>query len=452
MKTLLERVKGSQLDVHASHRVPATAMTLLAPHAKQIKYLDFVYNYWVDIQRFSELNPGPFPLLRTLIINAIIGNSSDAWTPPSLPLFSNAVNLTEFRLHTWMSPFLSHFAFPNLTAFELSVTTDEGFHASQILDFLEASPLLRTVRILINAVASLEGIPQERVVVLPNVETISLVACDYMPCYTIASHVACPSAKHTSLMHEDRVDHVLPEEAFPTSVSWNAIAGQYGRSRAEEVTFEIKVTPNHAITCSLSFQSPDATIIELCFKVTTDRNQGWSRLRMSFARSYHDIFSQALGTIRDHPQLANIKRLHIRCHSSITLIPSSHLLPRIAGDVGRLFESMGPLEELSIYHCDLRPYLFPFLDLPGFDVEQPVVFPPTKKFTVSYPLSVSPDDFVAALVGLVKSQHTLGVPFEHVAVRMVDLPAAMVEGLNPWVDTAEYYHARHVGDDDFGSI
>ena len=99
-----------------------------------------------------ELNPGPLPLLRTLRVDTFKEDGVDnpgATIPPSLLFFSNAVDLQEFRLESRCPPLLNRFVFPGLTLFELSVTQVEGFRASLLLDFLEASPTLRTVRLKI---------------------------------------------------------------------------------------------------------------------------------------------------------------------------------------------------------------------------------------------------------------------------------------------------------------
>jgi hypothetical protein len=120
-------------------------------------------------------------------------------TPPSLPLFSSAVNLRDFTLHSERFPFLGHFIFPNLTRFELLVTPalEPGYRALEILNFLEASPMLQSVLMkIIAGTMRLNGIPQGRVVVLPNVETFSLTVDDAGAGYDLAAHISCPSVKH----------------------------------------------------------------------------------------------------------------------------------------------------------------------------------------------------------------------------------------------------------------
>ena len=117
----------------------------------------------------------------------------------------------------------------------------------------------------------------------------------------------------------------------------------------------------------------------------------------------------------------------------------------MANEVGRLFKSVEPLDELTIYGCDLRAYLTPFPYPPEFyDMDHPVVFPPVKELTISHPLRVYGEEkSITAIVGLARSQHALGVPFERVTVRVEKLPAGMVEMLRPWVGAADCYEELH---------
>ena len=48
---------------------------------------------------------------------------SNSTTPPSLPLFTNAVNVKDPTLHFNKRTYLRYFTFPNLTTFELSATS-----------------------------------------------------------------------------------------------------------------------------------------------------------------------------------------------------------------------------------------------------------------------------------------------------------------------------------------
>jgi len=111
---------------------------------------------------------------------------------------------------------------------------------------------------------------------------------------------------------------------------------------------------------------------------------------------------------------------------------------------------------------DLRQILSPFFDLPESADVQPDVFPPIKALTIAkrsgQPLD---EECMAAIVKLAKSQHALGVPFEHVVFRMKDSPVAMVVRLSPWVGMVHFGEGTIVRDelgnrmiigDEFGSL
>ena len=86
MKTFLERAKGSPLTIISSCADSVGAVTLLSPHAKQIRDLNFVYNHWADIQKFSEILAGPLPLLHTITIDLFQDpNDPDVMISPSVP-------------------------------------------------------------------------------------------------------------------------------------------------------------------------------------------------------------------------------------------------------------------------------------------------------------------------------------------------------------------------------
>ena len=425
VKALLGRAKGSALDVFVNNVVSTETMALLSTRARQIRCLDFLNGGWENIQKFSQIISGPLPNLHTLSIHYPEKNPLDSLrvgVPPSQPLF-DAVNLRVLHLHSrsvWSTP-LTPFNFPSLVSFDFWVHPSTTFPASQLLNFLEASPMLRTVHIALITAISLQGVPRKRVVLLPNVEDFNLATSGHGSVYEVAIHISCPSARFTSLtLKQD--DPVLS----PPRVPWNAIARQYTRSPVEEVTVEIIVSK--AITSKLTFRSTDGAVIELCSELVHG-------LYISFQR----IMAQATRIIQDHPQLANIKRLHL-CHRLDNLFPQA--LSDIANEVGQLFKSVGPLDALTIYNCDLRPYLQSLLTSEE-DIEEPVVFPPTKELTISHPVKVSKEECVA-VVELAKSQHALGTPFERVIIRREMMFTGMEENLRPWVGSVEYcYEEPH---------
>ena len=435
MKTLLERAKGSALDIITKRYDPVGAVILLPPYNQQIRYLEFEWGHWRDIQRFSEVNSGPLPLLRTLKITAInqvsLDDQPDIMDPPSLPLFTSAVNLKEFVLHSERFPFLNHFVFPNLTTFELSVMPGlrERFHASELLNFLEASPMLRMAQMKILADLILGDVPRERVVVLPNVDTFALVVDDGGPGFTIATHISCPSAQRTSLIHEKIANDTLPVIVFPTSILWKTIVGQYTRSPVESVALKIEMARDPVFTGSLIFRAPDATVLQLGFGVAASDDD--EEFQMSRDVLHDEAFEQASKAIRDHPSLANFKRLHI--HHRIRFNSEEHM--PIANEIARLFKSLGTLDELTMYGCDLYSYAAPFFRRPNdSEPDQPFVFPTVKELRISHPLFPYDREECARIIAeLAKSQHAMGIPFEHVTVCMEKLPKSMAEMLKPWV-------------------
>jgi len=448
VKTLLERAKGSPLEIITNYSAPVGTIALLSPYAQQITYLNFIHDRWTDVQRFSEVNSGPLPLLRTLEINADfrMAGFPDPVVLLSLLLFGGAVNLKQFVLRSHRSPFLNHFVFPNLTTFELSITQAEVFRASELLNFLEASPVLRNVHMRIIVNISLEGVARGRVVTLPRVQTFSLAMNGGVSGYDLAAHISCPSASHALLTQEKRTEDMNAGQdtlIFPTTPSWNAIARQYTRSPVEAVTLEIKPSSEElATTYTLTFRSLDMTVIRLGLEVP-EKDDNINELQMSFEDAALEVFSQASRTIREHPRLPDVKRLCIRW---TPVIPNLIQLRSMANEIERLFKSVGPLDELTLDDCDLRPYLTPFLDLPGFeDMEQPITFPPIKEISILHPSTAGDgEEWVAAVAELAKSQHALGIPFERVTVRAEKFPMAMAEMLKPWVGEADCYRERYV--------
>jgi hypothetical protein len=294
------------------------------------------------------------------------------------------------------------------------------------------------VRIKVHAEVSFAGVPQGRIVILPNVENLNLTVSDAGPGYKIATHLSCPAAAFTSLTHRKGADNVVPHVIFPASALWSAIVHQHTRSPVEEITLEIKVTL--FVTCKLTFRSADATLIELCFEVYDRPVPGFYIPSEDMQK---ELITQSTRTIRDHPQLAGVKRLRI-CHS-LRSVQTSY----IADEVGQLLRSMGPLDELVIYDCDIRPYFDPFPILPEDFVKEPVVFPPIKELTISHPEYLSDEQCKAVILGLARSQHELGTPFGHVVIRKGSIPLGMEEELKQWVGSVECFRERLESDYDW---
>ena len=298
-----------------------------------------------------------------------------------------------------------------------------GSGVSELFDFLKASPTLRTVDITTNESIVLEGIPQQMAVILPNVEVFSLASSTDV--YGVAAHVSCPRAKNTSLRCEIADYHMAPGRGvFPTSTTLNTIVHQYTRSPVEEVALEINPTFD---TCSLIFQTSDASTIRLLFHVL-DVCDEEDELEMTLDEIAWEVFSQGLDTIQALPQLSHIKQLRIG-YMANALDPLQ--VTNITAQLSALFGSMGALDRLTIDGGDQSPYFGGF----GNFAASSFVFPPIKELTILRP---SMDErHMGAIVELAKSQHAKGVPFERVTVRARMLPAVMVEELRQWVGAVD---------------
>ena len=271
-------------------------------------------------------------------------------------------------------------------------------------------------------------IPQERVVILSKVENFTLIVRDGGPGYKLATHISCPSARNTSLKHERYADGLTPEEIFPDLDSWHAIVRQYTRSPVEDATLDTRPFPT--FECTLTFRSSDMSVINLGFEFLMDPNKYCpypSRVK-------------ATRTIRDHPQLANIKRFSI-CQNFFF---DSIKVQDVANEVGLLFRYFNALDALTIYCCDLRPYFHSFLDF-TVGIREPARFPSIKTLTIVRPFGLSDEQFTSAIVGLAKMQYASETPLERVVIQRGRMPVGMEEGLRPWVGSVEHCCAESAG-------
>ena len=445
LKTFLERAKLTPLDIIVDRKVTLGMMTLLSPLTKQIRSFNFLGTGRADIKRFSEVISGSLPLLHTLTFYFTEQGLTDEpgledfeSDCPSLPLFANSVNLKALHFHStsFISPFVFHIIFPNLVSVDLSTAVHGHVSALRLFDFLEGSPMLQIVNLeVLGYISSLQDILQEKAISLPNVEKFTLIVGDSEPGYEMAAHIHCPSAQVTSITLKSSIK-TFPEETFPTSVSCDAIVHQYMRSPAEEVTLEIR--PGRApLTYKLTFGSPDPTTVSFGFEDTSKDEFSLS----GTLERVPEIFAQAAQTICDYPQLANIKRLHI-CHSFRLGFVET---PWIETEIGQLLSTLGPLDEMTIYHCDLQPYL-PLREgvNGGF-----VSFPSTKKLTLSHATNLF--GYKAGIILLAKLQHGRRMPFEHVVIRSREVLEGIEEELKPWVGGVEYYCEQlHGAPDEWG--
>ena len=440
VRTLLERAKGSALEISTDSRVSLSTIALLSPHAQQIKKLEFQNNSWTDILTFSEFTSGSLPLLRNLKIRNTQRDLPDRHS--ILPLFSGATNLEEFTLQPGWVRLLDSFVFPNLNTFKLWTSQSDCFDPSHLFGFLEASPMLQTVELHIHRGIMSGTIPQEAVVVLPNVETFSLMEGEhYLHPYGLATHISCPRAKHTSFEWFTCEDDVTSDlELFPSSIFWEMVTRNYTTSQVEGVTLEIKYNDSF-LTHSLTFQSSDATVIKLGVCVFDTKAEGGGS-DLSYEGVRFKLFSQACQTIQGHPLLSHIKRLHIKGRAGISC---ANYLQRTAAVVVELLGSLGPLDKLTIYGCDPEIFLIPYMGSENwFQLGQ--VFPPVKELAISN-VFISTKHCIDGLVQLAKEQHKQGKPFKCLTVHTWEftVPMTVTERLREWIGAVYCYQMTYWG-------
>lgn len=441
ISTFLKRAKGSTLQVFAIHDRSGEMMALLSPYIQQIGSLHFMFRPWTEIQRFSDDNSGPLPFLRTLEINI-----NDTWTSGhSPPLFRGAVNVERFVFRSEKPSFLNHFVFPNLTTLELSANpASAGLRASDVLDFLQASPMLRTVCMTITGTILPERVARSRVVVLPNVQTFSLDMDDGLRAYELVAHISCPSASRTLLTHRRRVDDIHTnndlQDMFPTATSWDAIVGQFTRGPMEAVTLKIKTPRYPVIACTLTFQSPDAAFMKLDIKVSGDLERR-DQFHIPLEDMSLGVFSRASAIIQCHPLLRGT-----RCLRILDRTPSENAdwMESVAGETRALIDSIGLVEELTLHGCGLRSCLNRYIIDTANSGSLPLEL---KELTISQPFYTEGEEegCLAVVVELAKLQHMRGTPILRVTVYLERLPAALVGVLEQWVGTVDYRGGHYIG-------
>ena len=434
VETLLGRVKGSPLDITLNdYESPFRDVPLLFPFAQQIRNLELKNTTPDKVRDLSVAISGPLPFLHTLEIHTVgYVSDPDSLVTPTLPLFKNAANLKNLVLDTDEFPSLRHFTFPHLTTLDFATQLDV-YPISELLNFLEASPTLQWVRILINAYQFSENVPPGKIIALSCVKTFSLIIASYSPGCEIATHISCPFAKRVEFTHVlEWAGANIPEAIYPPSAPWNAIVHQYTKGTVEQVVLEMAMDEDFLIDCSITFRSSDGATLKLyCMHCAADEEDEMEEI---FKNRFPRIFSQAFQTIQDHPLLANVKHLHIRGGNL-----AAGNLELVTNAVGSLFGSMGPLENLTLDGCDLRPYLDGFLDTPLFpEVIQPSSFPPIKELVIVDPVHSLYGDkvYAAAIVKFARSQHTRQVPFERVEL-CATVPPLVIDELAVFVNTVE---------------
>lgn len=375
-----------------------------------------------DIRNLCETIPGPFPLLHALTIEET-GTLFTSFRIP--PLFQGALNVQKFVLHTDHASSLFHFAFPNLTI--LDFRTRKGFDVvsgSLLLDFLEASPLLQKVNMVIPGNISCASIHPDKVAVLPCVKYFSLTFLRNWFRWGFTTHLSCPSAEHT--MFRARAHYNIPEDIsediYPPSQVWSAITQQYARDIFDEV--ELRLKTDQEFVSSFVFRSSNKDT--LGFHYNSSFGSACGSKSISGKIIGYTVFSRASRILRDHPQVGNVRRLYIQ--GGDFLVGD---LESAANDIGKLLGSLGFLERLCLDKRDPRPFLDPFLKTPLFpEAIQSTSFPSIKELTIISPIrSLSNNKtHAAALIKLAKSQSARGVPFEHMTLRP-PVPSRVVERL-----------------------
>ena len=440
---LLERAKQSPLNISLYYFGSELnrCVSLLSPFAKQIKNLTAHDARGDGIPNLSAVMSGSLPLLHTLTIEDFEGDANSHSIPTS-PLFKGATNMKKFVLKASSSLPLSCFTFPNLTTFNFrTLNESETFPALLLLNFLEASPLLEEIDMGIANDISYEGVPPDRVLVLPFVKHFHLIIANNRFNWELPTYLSCPSAERTSFERRLGLTFAgrkIPKDIYPSSLPWTAIVRQYTAGTVDRVV--LKFFADDEVTCRISFYSSNQTSLQLFYPHSIGKD-GCRDVILDAC----DLFSQACRTIRDHPLLKNVRILCIRGGE----LPAENL-KLSANDVGKLFGSLGPLEELILDDCDLRPYLDPFFETPLFpDAIQPISFPPIKKFSIIIPMEslCGNETHATAVVKLANSQHARGMPFEVVVLRP-PAPSWVVEQLMLSVNTVVCDEAPSDGDED----
>jgi hypothetical protein len=178
---------------------------LLAPHAPQIRSLELRTYDWVDVLKLFAIDLDHFRSsvpLKSRPPRPMSRPTNRTRSPRPRPLSSKAPSIWDTFAFLGEVRRLIYFAFPNLTATKLSTWTEGVPNVSDLLNFLEAAPTLRTVEASVEddgkrMLASIPpgDIPQESVVILPDVESFSLFVVDATHVFDLAAHILCPPRK-----------------------------------------------------------------------------------------------------------------------------------------------------------------------------------------------------------------------------------------------------------------
>ena len=323
--------------------------------------------------------------------------------------------------------------FPILTSFKLSTRSVQVVHGSRLLDFLEASPMLKTVHLELLGSITVDGIPDERVVVLGHAKDFALtVEGSKQWAYEFVVHLSCPSM---DLTHKKRAEDTTLDEIFPPEELWRRIVDQCTSedTPVEEITLEIKTSPT--ISWALIFLTSGVTAIGLNFQVSAGSKCDVRPSPQNENLMYNRVLYGAIAAIKAHPHLANVKRLSI-CHGTPEASFTADILDILSALLW-LFESLGPLDELTIDSCDPRPYFDQTLtdEMPS---GKRVMFPPTRELTIWHPKYIPDENTVHSLVRLAEAQSATKNSFESVVICGGGRSEWNGSELRPWVKSYRY--------------
>jgi hypothetical protein len=105
------------------------------------------------------------------------------------------------------------------------------------------------------------------------------------------------SAKHVSLIREDIYSLAVLPDAFPTSVTWNAIPPWYMANQIDEVVLESIISYN--LSCTISFLSPRSATLEVGYRMI--QTEDGDEVEPILGWEYVDALHKASEAIQSHP-------------------------------------------------------------------------------------------------------------------------------------------------------
>jgi hypothetical protein len=421
VETLLDRAKEYPLDVVVGGEIGSSTIQLLTAKAHQIQRLEFERTHLEGVLDVSEAISGN-TLLSTLKV-AI--DSRPVNLPEDLPPFLNGAGKLAHFVFLGDPEYLPLFSrLGCLSTLEATIQSDCSFlpPLSHLLDFLKASPTLRTVEVKIPGGVFLDDGAAWEVVDLPNLKTLSISAECAALLYKLAVHISCHGVGSVYLNHveQDWGESGLEQEVVPDGEFWQTIAGHYASGPVEEV----KVEAYHnkaasAISALLTLLSSDGKAVKLRFDFFTG---GWCCTHDENIASTLAVL-RALKAVRDRPP-SDIQRLHIQqCCVSISPSPYTSALSQ---EFTAFFGHIGRLQCLTLQGGNLHVFNTP--DDQGRTVE----FPDTNELVVSDWSGpwTGAEEWNEHAASLIRSQHKRHKQFKRVTICAPDA----CYGMEEWLD------------------